>query len=234
MDREPAVQQVLRARDDGRRHRERRGGHDPGARRCSTTSGASTRSGSSARMADDERPWFLYHCTRGTHFDNYPHPKFLGKSPAKHPYKDTIIELDDIVGRLVADARGDRPARRHARVHHVRQRAGDGDVARHRVLAVPQREGLHVGGRPAGAGHRLLAGDDRARPGDRRPVLADGLVPDDAAPRRRIRHDSRRPLHRRRSTRRRSCSATTRRRTASSSTTGSATRSRRCGWGSTR
>ncbi len=56
------------------------------------------------RMASDSRPWFLYHCTRGAHFDNYPHEKFPGKSPSKHPYKDTkdtIIELDDIVGRLV-------------------------------------------------------------------------------------------------------------------------------------
>ncbi|MGH8985121.1 MAG: arylsulfatase [Acidimicrobiia bacterium] len=53
------------------------------------------------RMAGDERPWFLYHCTRGAHFDNYPHERFQGSSPAKHPYKDTIIELDDIVGRLV-------------------------------------------------------------------------------------------------------------------------------------
>jgi arylsulfatase A-like enzyme len=54
------------------------------------------------RMQSEERPWFLYHCTRGAHFDNYPHPDFVGKSPGKHPYKDTIIELDDIVGRLVA------------------------------------------------------------------------------------------------------------------------------------
>ncbi len=53
------------------------------------------------RMAGEQKPWFLYHCTRGAHFDNYPHEKFLGKSPSKHPYKDTIIELDDIVGRLV-------------------------------------------------------------------------------------------------------------------------------------
>jgi arylsulfatase len=53
------------------------------------------------REGHDE-PWFLYHCTRGAHFDNYPHERFLGSSPAKHPYKDTIIELDDIVGRLVA------------------------------------------------------------------------------------------------------------------------------------
>ena len=51
--------------------------------------------------AKSPQPWFLYHCTRGAHFDNYPHEKFLGKSPSKHPYKDTIVELDDIVGRLV-------------------------------------------------------------------------------------------------------------------------------------
>jgi arylsulfatase A-like enzyme len=53
------------------------------------------------RMATDDKPWFLYHCTRGAHFDNYPLERFRGSSPAKHPYKDTIIELDDIVGRLV-------------------------------------------------------------------------------------------------------------------------------------
>jgi len=54
------------------------------------------------RMAGKGQPWFLYHCTRGAHFDNYPHERFLGTSPAKHPYKDTLVELDDIVGRLVA------------------------------------------------------------------------------------------------------------------------------------
>jgi arylsulfatase len=53
------------------------------------------------RMAGGGKPWFLYHGTRGAHFDNYPHPDFLGRSPAKHPYKDTLIELDDIVGRLI-------------------------------------------------------------------------------------------------------------------------------------
>jgi arylsulfatase A-like enzyme len=48
----------------------------------------------------DQGPWFLYHCTRGAHFDNYPLERFVGSSPAKHPYKDTVIELDDIVGRF--------------------------------------------------------------------------------------------------------------------------------------
>ncbi|MGZ8752960.1 MAG: arylsulfatase [Acidimicrobiia bacterium] len=59
--------------------------------------------GERAEQGADAAPWFLYHCTRGAHFDNYPHPRFLGKAPAKHPYKDTILELDDIVGRLVAE-----------------------------------------------------------------------------------------------------------------------------------
>lgn len=55
-----------------------------------------------ARMANEGTPWFLYHNTRGAHFDNYPSEEWLGVSPAKHPYKDTLMELDAIVGRLVA------------------------------------------------------------------------------------------------------------------------------------
>ena len=53
------------------------------------------------KQAKSDKPWLLYHCTRGAHFDNYPHEKYLGASPAKHPYKDTLIELDAIMGRLV-------------------------------------------------------------------------------------------------------------------------------------
>lgn len=53
------------------------------------------------KMADSENPFLLYHCTRGAHWKNYPNPKFQGKSPAKYPYKDVIIELDDVLGRLV-------------------------------------------------------------------------------------------------------------------------------------
>ena len=52
-------------------------------------------------MAGGEQPWFLYHCTRGLHVKNYPNPKYKGKSPAKYPYKDCLVELDDIVGQLV-------------------------------------------------------------------------------------------------------------------------------------
>jgi arylsulfatase A-like enzyme len=53
------------------------------------------------KQAKQDQPWLLYHCTRGAHFDNYPHERFLASSPAKHPYKDTLVELDDIIGRLV-------------------------------------------------------------------------------------------------------------------------------------
>ncbi len=53
------------------------------------------------KMAKSDKPFFLYHGTRGAHFDNYPPDEFKGKSPAKHPYKDVMVELDDILGRLV-------------------------------------------------------------------------------------------------------------------------------------
>ena len=53
------------------------------------------------KMASSDKPFFLYHCTRGGHFKNYPNPDFEGKSPAKYPYKDCIVEMDNVLGRLV-------------------------------------------------------------------------------------------------------------------------------------
>lgn len=52
-------------------------------------------------MAGSSKPFFLYHCTRGGHWKNYPNPRFRGKSPARYPFKDSIVEMDDILGRLV-------------------------------------------------------------------------------------------------------------------------------------
>ncbi len=51
--------------------------------------------------AKDEQPWFLYHCTRACHFDNYPNDEYAGKSPARTVFSDGMVEIDDIVGRLV-------------------------------------------------------------------------------------------------------------------------------------
>lgn len=54
-----------------------------------------------ASRAKQENPFFLYFCTRGAHFDNYPHPDFAGKSPGRYPYRDVIVELDHRVGQVV-------------------------------------------------------------------------------------------------------------------------------------
>jgi arylsulfatase len=48
------------------------------------------------------KPFFLYFATKGAHNDNYPHPDFLGKSLAKYPYKDAVMELDYRIGQLHA------------------------------------------------------------------------------------------------------------------------------------
>ncbi len=53
-------------------------------------------------QADSDQPWFLYHATRGAHFDNYPNDDYSGKSRARTNYSDTIVELDDVFGRLMA------------------------------------------------------------------------------------------------------------------------------------
>lgn len=53
------------------------------------------------RSADSKDPFYLVHAFAKVHFDNYPAEKFKGKSPAMYPYKDAVIEVDDIVGRIV-------------------------------------------------------------------------------------------------------------------------------------
>ena len=109
------------------------------------------------RMAGGDKPWFLYHNTRGAHFDNYPSERFLGKLPGQAPDKDTIV-ADDVVGRLVDRSR--RPAAGgHARDRDPGQRPGDGDLARRRLHALPMREGLDVG--------RAACGCPRSSPGRR-------------------------------------------------------------------
>jgi arylsulfatase A-like enzyme len=53
------------------------------------------------KMAKSKKPWFLYHATRACHFDNYPNDEYAGKSPARTVYSDGMVEVDDILGRLV-------------------------------------------------------------------------------------------------------------------------------------
>lgn len=53
------------------------------------------------RAAQKNEPFYLVHAFSRVHNDNYPAPGYAGKSPAKYPYKDAIVEVDDIVGRIM-------------------------------------------------------------------------------------------------------------------------------------
>ena len=52
--------------------------------------------------AEADKPFYLIHAFAKVHFDNFSPDEYKGKSPAKLPYKDAVVEVDDIVGRLIA------------------------------------------------------------------------------------------------------------------------------------
>ena len=53
-------------------------------------------------QANTPEPFFLMHNTRGCHFYNYPSDEWAGRSPARTPYSDCIVEMDSIFGQLMA------------------------------------------------------------------------------------------------------------------------------------
>jgi arylsulfatase len=53
------------------------------------------------KMKGSKQPFFLYHATRGCHFDNYPPPEWAGKSAARTVYSDCIVQMDYTLGQLV-------------------------------------------------------------------------------------------------------------------------------------
>ena len=57
------------------------------------------------RQAGSDKPFFLWHCFSKVHFDNYPAEGYAGRSPAKYPYKDGMVEVDDIVGEILQTLR---------------------------------------------------------------------------------------------------------------------------------
>ena len=233
---EHPVQQVLRPcrHATGRSKRSRRSPFPCSP--CSTTSGARYSEQFIERMAGADAPWFLYHCTRGAHFDNYPHPDFLGRSPARHPYKDAIVELDAICGRLVAAL--ERTGQLESTMVVISSDNGPEMETWPDSAFTPFRcaKGSTWEGGVRVPAVRDVARHDRARSGQRRP----------GAPARPLRHV---PVHGRTrptafrpiatstpSTSSRSCSRPTigrRCRTASSSTTGSLAPTPPCGSAST-
>jgi arylsulfatase A-like enzyme len=53
------------------------------------------------KMKGSKQPFFLYHATRGCHFDNYPADEWAGKSAARTVYSDCMVHMDYVLGRLV-------------------------------------------------------------------------------------------------------------------------------------
>jgi hypothetical protein len=53
------------------------------------------------QMKDSKQPFFLYHATRGCHFDNYPSDDWAGKSRARTVYSDCMVHMDYVLSQLV-------------------------------------------------------------------------------------------------------------------------------------
>jgi arylsulfatase len=53
------------------------------------------------KMKGSNQPFFLYHATRGCHFDNYPPDAWAGTSLARTVYSNCIVQMDDVLDQLV-------------------------------------------------------------------------------------------------------------------------------------
>ncbi|MEN9597998.1 MAG: hypothetical protein RL596_309 [Bacteroidota bacterium] len=54
-------------------------------------------------LAASKQPFFLEHSFMKVHTDVFPSAKYEGKSASKYPYKDGIVEVDAIIGEVVAE-----------------------------------------------------------------------------------------------------------------------------------
>jgi arylsulfatase A-like enzyme len=54
-------------------------------------------------FAASKKPFFLEHSFMKVHTDNFASKKYKGKSASKYPYKDGVVEVDAIIGELVAE-----------------------------------------------------------------------------------------------------------------------------------
>ena len=53
------------------------------------------------KQQGSKKPFFLYHATRGCHFDNYPSDEWAGKSRARTVYSDCMVHMDYVLSQLV-------------------------------------------------------------------------------------------------------------------------------------
>ncbi len=54
------------------------------------------------KMKGSKRPFFLYHATRGCHFDNYPSDEWAGRSMSRTSFGDCMVHMDSVLGQLVS------------------------------------------------------------------------------------------------------------------------------------
>jgi arylsulfatase len=54
-----------------------------------------------AELAKDDKPFFLEHAFMKVHTDTFPSKEFTGASASKYPYKDSVVEVDAIIGDIV-------------------------------------------------------------------------------------------------------------------------------------
>jgi arylsulfatase len=47
------------------------------------------------RASDAKKPFYLIHAFAKVHFDNCPGDSYAGRSVAKIPYRDAVVEVDD-------------------------------------------------------------------------------------------------------------------------------------------
>ena len=52
-------------------------------------------------LAKGDQPFFIAHNFMRVHADNHPSSEFKGKSGSKYPYKDNVVEVDALIGRIV-------------------------------------------------------------------------------------------------------------------------------------
>jgi len=53
-------------------------------------------------LTQGNQPFFIAHNLMRVHADNHPSKAFKGKSGSKYPYKDNVVEVDALIGRIVA------------------------------------------------------------------------------------------------------------------------------------
>lgn len=53
------------------------------------------------KMKGSDKPFYLYHGTRGCHFDNYPSDEWAGRSMARTSFSDCMVHMDYVFGQLM-------------------------------------------------------------------------------------------------------------------------------------